>query len=56
MTPMKIRIIIAIYIIVAIGTFGRVANNRAVNPMAQELAPFICLCWPFYWSWELQRP
>ena len=53
---MKARIAIALYIIGVIGTFGHVANNQSLSAEARGGGAFeICLCWPFYWSWELQR-
>ena len=56
MTPMKIRIAIALYIIGAIGTFGHSANNPALPAAAREGGSlFIGMFWPLYWSWELQR-
>jgi hypothetical protein len=54
---MKIRIIAAIYIIAAILTFGHAANNSAVPEAAKsDGLVLISMFWPFYWSWELQRP
>ena len=54
---MKIRILIAIYMIAAILTFGHAVNNPALpNAAKRDGLVIITICWPFYWSYELQRP
>ena len=54
---MKARISIASYIIGAILTFGHAANNAALSNAAKsDGLVLISMFWPFYWSWELQRP
>ena len=57
MIPVKIRLAFALYIAATIGTFGHVSNNHALSAESRGGgAFFVSLCWPFYWSWELQRP
>jgi hypothetical protein len=54
---MKIRILIAIYIMAAILTFGHAVNNPALsNAAKRDGLVIIAIFWPFYWSCELQRP
>lgn len=47
----------AIYIFMAIFTFGHYLNNKSIGPSFTDplSAPFCAVFWPFYWSWELQR-
>lgn len=52
---MKVKILIAVYVVGIVATFGHAINNAAASDAAKSIAPFIAVAWPFYWSWELQR-